>query len=99
MKRIVKSFYLPNVSVEVTSVEIANRFILYGQICRIDLCKDDGFVGDVFIHFYDFDEDIEDGYISFQHQQRLPGYLRVSDFFSIIVLPYKPKNTHVLFST
>jgi len=97
MNRIAKSFYLPRVSVNLTKVDIANRFILYGQICRIDLCRDDGVVGDVFIHFYDFNEDIEDGYLVFQHEQSLPAYLRVTDDYSIQVLPYKSVNTHIYF--
>jgi len=37
---------------------LAHRFLL----CRIDFSRDDGFVGDVFIHFYDFDENVEDEY-------------------------------------
>lgn len=96
MNRIVKSFYLPGVSVHLTKVDIANRFILYGQICRIDLCRDDGKVGNVFIHFYDFDEDAEDGYLAFQHKQSLPAYLRVTDEYSIQVLPYII-NKHIRF--
>ena len=99
MNRIVKSFYLPSVSVDLEKVDIANRFIMYGQISRIDFCKDDGFVGDVFIHFYDFDKDIEDGYLTYQHDHSLPAYLRVSDDHSIRVLPfrYKSVNTHIYF--
>lgn len=94
MKSIVKSFYLPQVSVDLTKLDIANRFILYGQICRIDFCNDDGYVGDVFIHFYDFDENIEDGYLAWQHKQALPAYLLVRDELSIQVLPC---NNHIYF--
>jgi|LakMenE18May11ns_1017448.scaffolds.fasta_scaffold8160357_1 hypothetical protein len=97
MNRIVKSFFLPRVSVNLTKVDIANRFILYGQICRIDFCRDDGFVGNVFIHFLNFDEYAEDGYLYLQHEQSLPAYLRVTDEYSIQVLPYKSVNNHIYF--
>ena len=84
---IVKSLYIPNISVDIGRTDIAHRFSKYGQISRIDFSKDDGYLGDVFIHFYSFNSYVDGGYLQYQHNQNLPMYITFMGQ-TISVLPY-----------
>lgn len=87
MSNIVKSLYIPQISVDISRTDIAHRFSKYGQISRIDFSKDDGYLGDVFIHFYSFRSHIDGGYLEYQHSQYLPAYVNLLGE-TISVLPY-----------
>ena len=87
MSIIVKSLYIPQISVDISRTDIAHRFSKYGQISRIDFSKDDGYLGDVFIHFYSFRSHIDGGYLEYQHSQYLPAYVNLLGE-TISVLPY-----------
>ena len=90
---IIKSLYIPNISVEISRIDIAHRFSMYGQISRIDFSKDDGYVGDVFIHYFSFSPDADGGYLQFQHRQLLPIYIKLLGQ-TITVIPYKSRYTN-----
>jgi hypothetical protein len=81
---IVKSLYIPQISVDISRTDIAHRFSKYGQISRIDFSKDDGYLGDVFIHFFSFNPC---AYLQYQHDQYLPAYVNLLGQ-TISVLPY-----------
>lgn len=85
-----KSLYIPNVPVDISRIDIAHRFSLYGQISRIDFSKDDGYVGDVFIHYFSFLSDADGGYMQHQHRINLPIYMKLLGQ-TISVLPYKSR--------
>ena len=87
---IVKSLYIPSISVDISRTDIANRFSKYGQISRIDFSKDDGYLGDVFIHFFSFQSHVDGGYLHFQHVNNLPGYITLMGQ-TISVLPYNSR--------
>ena len=89
---VVKSLYIPAVSVEYNRVDIATRFDEYGQIHRIDYSEDyqtefGDTVGDVFIHFYTYNPDAEDGYLEHQHKLNQPMYTYLG-YDTILVKPY-----------
>lgn len=84
---IVKSLYIPRISVDISRIDIAHRFSKYGQISRIDFSNDDGYMGDVFIHFFSFNTYIDGGYLQYQHEQYLPVYMTLLGQ-TISVLPY-----------
>jgi len=75
------------ISVDISRTDLAHLFIKYGQISRIDFGKDDGYFGDVFIHFFSFNAYVDGLYLQSQHSQHLPGYLALLDH-TIRVLPY-----------
>ena len=74
---IVKSIYIPNVPVVLSKDQIIQDMSSYGQISRVDFGKYNDEVGDVFVHFYSFDEAKDGGYMAHQHDDNLPahGYL------------------------
>ena len=84
---IVKSLYIPQISVDISRTDLAHRFSKYGQISRIDFSMDDGYLGDVFIHFFSFNPCADGGYLQYQHEQYLPVYITMLGQ-TIRVLPY-----------
>ena len=89
---VVKSLYIPAVSIEYNSFNIATRFEEYGQIHRIDYSEDyqtesGKTVGDVFIHFYTYNPDAEQGYLEYQHKLNQPMYTYLG-YDTIVVKPY-----------
>ena len=84
---IVKSLYIPAISVDISRTDLAHRFSKYGQISQIDFGRDDGYLGDVFIHFFSFQAHVDGGYLEFQHGQNLPVYINLMGQ-TITVLPY-----------
>lgn len=85
---IVKSLYIPRISVDISRTDIAHMFSKYGQISRIDFSQDDGYLGDVFIHYFSFHSyDVDGGYLQYQHSRHLPMYVSLLGQ-TISVLPY-----------
>jgi RNA recognition motif-containing protein len=62
--KIVQSFFIPRISVDVTKPQLKTYFQKYGMVCRVDLVSfnnDNGVGRRAYIHFqwYNFDCDIE----------------------------------------
>lgn len=90
-----KSLYIPAVSVEINRFDIVKRFSPYGQIHRIDFSEDyqnesDETVGDVFVHFYSYNPEAEDGYMEYQHMRNQPMFTYICNKM-VSVRPYKSK--------
>jgi len=84
---IVKSLYIPRISVDISKIDLVHCFSKYGQISRIDFSRDDGYLGDVFIHYFSFNASVDGGYLQYQHTQYLPAYIPMLNQ-TISVLPY-----------
>lgn len=84
---IAKSLYIPGISVDISRTDLAHRFSKYGQVSQIDFGRDDGYMGDAFIHFFSFQGHKDGGYLEYQHSQNLPVYMNLLGQ-TITVLPY-----------
>lgn len=90
-----KSLYIPAVSIEINRFDIIERFSPYGKIHRIDFSEDyqnesDETVGDVFVHFYSYNPEAEDGYMEYQHTHNQSMFTYICDKL-VSVRPYRSK--------